>query len=62
MAKCSPLALDKAVREFGPDLVVISTHPEERSTWLRQGVVDQARKRYPDIDIEHVVVEPVQAS
>ena len=56
------LALDKAVREFGPDQVVISTHPEERSTWLRHGLVDQARKRYTDIDIEHVVVEPVQAS
>ena len=40
------LALDKAVREFGPDHVVISTHPEERSTWLRHGVVDEARKRY----------------
>lgn len=62
MAKCSPLALDKAVREFGPDLVVISTHPEERSTWLRQGVVAQARKRYHEITIEHVVVEPVQTS
>ena len=56
------LALDKAVREFRPDHVVISTHPEERSTWLRHGVVDEARKRYDDIDIEHVVVEPVQAS
>jgi GABA permease len=55
------LALEKAVREFGPDHVVISTHPEERSTWLRHGVVDEARKRYDDIDIEHVVVEPVQA-
>jgi hypothetical protein len=49
------------VREFGPDHVVISTHSEERSTWLRHGVVDEARKRYDDIDIEHVVVEPVQA-
>ena len=56
------LALDNAVREFGPDHVVISTHPEERSTWLHHGVVDEARKRYDDIDIEHVVVEPVQAS
>ena len=56
------LALDKAVREFRPDHVVISTHPEERSTWLRHGVVDEARKRYQDIAIEHVVVEPVQVS
>jgi GABA permease len=56
------VALDSAVREFRPDHVVISTHPEERSTWLRHGVVDEARKRYDDIDIEHVVVEPVEAS
>jgi GABA permease len=55
------LALDKAVREFRPDHVVISTHPEERSTWLRHGVVDEARKRYDDVDIEHVVVEPVRS-
>ena len=55
------LALEKAVREFRPDHVVISTHPEERSTWLRHGVVDEARKRHDDLEIEHVVVEPVQA-
>jgi hypothetical protein len=42
--------------------MVISTHTEERSTWLRHGVVDRARERYPDIDVEHVIVEPVQAS
>jgi GABA permease len=56
------LALDEAVREFRPDHVVISTHPEDRSTWLHHGVVDEARKRYDDIDIEHVIVEPLQAS
>jgi GABA permease len=55
------VALDKAVREFGPDHVVISTHPEEHGTWLRHGVVREARERYADIDIEHVVAEPVQA-
>jgi GABA permease len=55
------VALDEAVREFRPDHMVISTHPEERSTWLRHGVVDEARKRYDGIDIEHVVVEPVRA-
>jgi GABA permease len=55
------VALDVAVQEFRPDHVVISTHPEERSTWLHHGVVDEARRRYEDIDVEHVVVEPVQA-
>jgi GABA permease len=55
------VALDAAVREFRPDHVVISTHPEERSTWLHHGVVDEARRRYEDLDVEHVVVEPAQA-
>jgi GABA permease len=52
------VALDKAMREFEPDLVVISTHPEERSTWLRHGVVAEARKRY-DVPVQHVVAESV---
>ena len=30
-------AMDDAVKSFRPDLIVISTHPEERSAWLRQG-------------------------
>ena len=49
------VALDKAMREFGPDHVVIATQPEERSTWLRHGVVADARERY-DVRIQHVVV------
>ena len=52
------VALDTAMREFRPDHVVISTHPEERSTWLRHGVVDEARERY-DVPVQHVVVESV---
>ncbi len=53
------VALDKAMREFHPDHVVISTQPEERSTWLRHGVVADARDRY-DVPVEHVVVhDPV---
>jgi GABA permease len=50
------VALDAAAREFHPDLVVISTQPEDRSTWLRHGVVAEARRRY-DVPIEHVVAE-----
>jgi GABA permease len=52
------VALDKVMREFRPDHVVISTHPEDRSTWLRHGVVEEARERY-DVPVQHVVVEPV---
>jgi GABA permease len=52
------LALDQAVSEFRPDHLVIATHPEDRSTWLRHNVVDEARRRHPDLQVEHVVVEP----
>jgi GABA permease len=49
------VALDKAMRDFGPDHVVIATQPEERSTWLRRGVVADAREKY-DVPVQHVVV------
>ncbi len=49
------VALEKAMGEFDPDHVVIATQPEERSTWLRHGVVADARERW-DVPIQHVVV------
>jgi GABA permease len=54
------VALDNAMREFHPDHVVISTHPEDRSTWLRHGVVAEARERY-DVPVQHVVPAEVPA-
>jgi GABA permease len=53
-------ALADAVAEFSPDRLVICTHPEERSAWLRYDVVDRARETY-DIPVTHVVVESVPA-
>jgi GABA permease len=47
-------AMDDAVQAFGPDLIVISTHPEERSRWLRQDIVEQARRKY-GLPIRHIV-------
>jgi GABA permease len=49
------VALDKAMQDFRPDHVVIATQPEERSTWLRHGVVADAREKY-DVSVQHVVV------
>jgi GABA permease len=49
------VALDEAMRAFGPDHVVIATQPEERSTWLRHGILADARDRY-DVPVQHVVV------
>ena len=53
-------ALADAVAQFKPDRLVICTHPEDRSAWLRYDVVDRARETY-DIPITHVVVESVPA-
>ena len=50
------VALDNAVSRFHPDHLVISTHPEDRSSWLRHGVVADARERY-DVPVQHVVAE-----
>ncbi|HEY7691354.1 MAG TPA: universal stress protein [Gaiellaceae bacterium] len=49
-------AIEDALRTFGPDLIVISTHPEGRSNWLEQGVVGSARERFA-VPITHVVVD-----
>jgi nucleotide-binding universal stress UspA family protein len=49
-------AIEDALRTFGPDLIVISTHPLGRSNWLEQGVVTSARERF-EVPITHVVVD-----
>ena len=49
-------AIEDAVRTFGPDEIVISTHPEGRSHWLERNVVGAARERF-DVTITHVVVD-----
>jgi GABA permease len=50
------VALDHGMQTFHPDHVVISTQPESRSTWLRHGVVADARQKY-SVPVQHVVVE-----
>ena len=37
--------------------IVVSTHPEARSGWLRRDVVSQVRKAAGGIPVEHVVVD-----
>lgn len=48
-------ALAAAATEFDPDRIVICTHPEVHSAWLRQDVVQRARKAYPAIPVRHIV-------
>ncbi len=49
-------AIEDALRTFGADVVIISTHPEGRSNWLERGVVSAARERFA-LSITHVVVD-----
>ncbi|MGZ8697459.1 MAG: hypothetical protein ACXWZ1_08900 [Gaiellaceae bacterium] len=49
-------AIEDALRTFGADEIVISTHPEGRSNWLERNVVGGARERF-DVPITHVVVD-----
>jgi hypothetical protein len=49
-------AIEDALRTFGADEIIISTHPEGRSNWLERGVVENARERFA-VPIAHVVVD-----
>jgi hypothetical protein len=40
-----------------PDEIVVSTHPEERSGWMRRDVVERIRSVAGQVPVEHVVVD-----
>jgi hypothetical protein len=46
-----------AIVEPRPTEIIVSTHPEERSGWMRKNVVDRIRKVAGDLPVEHVVVD-----
>jgi hypothetical protein len=43
--------------EQPPTEIIVSTHPEQQSGWLRRDVVERIRKVAGDIPLEHVVVD-----
>jgi hypothetical protein len=45
-----------AISEFGADEIIISTHPETRSGWLRRDLVDRVRSD-SGLPVEHIVVD-----
>ncbi len=49
-------AIMDAVGEFGPDEIIISTHPETRSGWLRRDLVERVIQD-TGLPVEHVVVD-----
>jgi hypothetical protein len=46
-----------AVLEPTPDEVIVSTHPVQKSGWLRRDLIEQIRKAAGDVPVEHVVTD-----
>jgi len=46
-----------ATLEPRPDEVIVSTHPNPRSGWLRKDLVEQIRKAAGTVPVDHVVVD-----
>jgi hypothetical protein len=50
-------ALQDGIHQLAPDEIVVSTHPQKQSGWLRRNAVDQMRRVAGEIPFEHVVVD-----
>jgi phosphopantetheine adenylyltransferase len=50
-------ALRDALAQLEADEVIVSTHPQQRSGWLRRNYVDQMRRVAGPLPFEHVVVD-----
>jgi len=49
-------AIEDELRDFGPDAVVVVTHPRELETWQAAGELDRLRRELR-VPIEHVIVD-----
>jgi hypothetical protein len=45
-----------AIGEYRPDEIIISTHPETRSGWMRRDLIERVREA-SGLPVEHVVVD-----
>src|SRR5258706_13996991 len=50
-------ALRDAIDQLEPDEIVVSTHPQQKSGWLRRNEVEQMQRVAGNIPFEHVVVD-----
>jgi predicted deacetylase len=50
-------ALRDGIDQLEPDEVIVSTHPQQKSGWLRRNAVEQMRRVAGDIPFHHVVVD-----
>jgi hypothetical protein len=54
-------AVRDQVAHEAPDEVIVSTHPTQRSRWVRRDVVAKIRLLLPGVPVEHVVVDKSRA-
>ena len=58
VVECDPVsALRDAIDQLSPDEVIVSTHPQAKSGWLRRNAVEQMRRVAGDLPFQHVVVD-----
>jgi hypothetical protein len=50
-------ALRDAINQLEPDEIIVSTHPQKQSGWLRRNLVDQMRNVAGQIPFEHIVAD-----
>ncbi len=50
-------ALQDALATFEAETIVICTHPDDELNWLEEGVVEQARERFPGREVSHLEIQ-----
>jgi hypothetical protein len=50
-------ALRDGIEQLEPDEIIVSTHPQQKSGWLRRNAVEQMKRVAGDIPFHHVVVD-----
>jgi hypothetical protein len=58
VVECDPVsALRDAIDQLQPDEVIVSTHPQQQSGWLRRNAIEQMRRVAGERPFQHVVVD-----
>ena len=61
---CDPASAARdAIAQLEPPVteILVSTFPEQKSSWLRRNVIDQIRRAAAGLPVEHVTSEPTPA-